>query len=163
MPQATTPASQERSGGNGDMATRSPPFVRKVRTAQPDKDVQVWFQDEARFGQQGTLTHVWARRGTRPQAIKQTEYDWIYMYGAVNPRNGDSVALLAPTVNTLVMNHHLRMIGEQVGPGVHVVLVLDQAGWHRSNGLTIPKNVTLLPLPPYSPEFNAIEFCYLDQ
>ncbi len=103
------------------------------------------------------LTHVWARRGSRPQAIKQTEYDWLYMYGAVNPHNGDSVALLAPTVNTLVMNQHLRMIGEHVGPEVHVVLVLDQAGWHRSKGLRVPANITLLPLPPYSPELNPIE------
>lgn len=79
------------------------------------------------------------------------------MYGAVNPRNGDSVALLAPTVNTFVMNEHLRMIGEHVGPDVHVVLVLDRAGWHRSKGLRVPANITLLPLPPYSPELNPIE------
>jgi transposase len=121
------------------------------------REVQVWFQDEARFGQQGTLTHVWAPRGSRPRAIKQTEYDWIYLYGAVNPRSGDSVALLAPTVNTFVMNQHLRMISEHVGPDVHVVLVLDQAGWHMSKGLQVPENITLLPLPPYSPELNPIE------
>jgi len=119
--------------------------------------VQVWFQDEARFGQQGTLTHVWAPRGSRPQVVKQTEYDWIYLYGAVNPRNGDSVALLAPTVNTFVMNQHLRMISEHVGPDVQVVLVLDQAGWHVSKGLNVPENITPLPLPPYSPELNPIE------
>jgi transposase len=103
------------------------------------------------------LTHVWAPRGSRPRAIKQNEYDWIYLYGAVNPRTGDSVALLAPTVNTFVMNQHLRMISEHVGPNVHVVLVLDQAGWHVSKGLCIPENITLLPLPPYSPELNPIE------
>ena len=103
------------------------------------------------------MTHVWAPRGSRPTAVKQTEYDWIYVYGSVNPRNGDSVALLAPTVNTFVMNQHLRMIGEHVGPDVHVVLVLDQAGWHMSKGLRVPGNITLLPLPPYSPELNPIE------
>lgn len=103
------------------------------------------------------MTHVWATRGSRPRAIKQTEYDWIYLYGAVNPRSGDSVALLAPTVNTFVMNQHLRMISEHVGPDVHVVLVLDQAGWHVSKGLKVPGNITLLPLPPYSPELNPIE------
>lgn len=100
---------------------------------------------------------MWAPRGSRPRAIKQTEYDWVYLYGAVNPRSGDSVALLAPTVNTFVMNQHLRMISEHVGPDVHVVLVLDQAGWHVSKGLQVPENITLLPLPPYSPELNPIE------
>jgi transposase len=103
------------------------------------------------------LTHVWAPRGSRPRAVKQTEYDWIYLYGAVNPRNGNSVALLAPTVNTFVMNQHLRMISEHVGPNTHVVLVLDQAGWHMSRGLQVLENITLLPLPPYSPELNPIE------
>ena len=103
------------------------------------------------------MTHVWARRGSRPRAVKQTEYDWIYLYGAVNPRSGDSVALLAPTVNTFVMNQHLRMISEHVRPDVHVVLGLDQAGWHLSKGLKVPANITLLPLPPHSPELNPIE------
>ena len=71
--------------------------------------------------------------------------------------SGDSVALLAPTVNTFVMNRHLRMISKHVGRDVHVVLVLDQAGWHRSKGLAVPANITLLPLPPYSSELNPIE------
>ena len=117
----------------------------------------MWFQDESRCGQQGTLTRVWAPRGSRPTVVKQTEYDWIYVFGAVNPQTGDSVALLAPTVNTQVMNIHLRMIAEQVGPRVHVVLVLDQAGWHVAQDLQLPANITLLPLPPYSPELNPVE------
>lgn len=103
------------------------------------------------------MTHVWAPRGSRPRAVKQTEYDWIYLYGAVNPCTGDSVALLAPTVNTFVMNQHLRMISEHVGPDVQVVLVLDQAGWHTAKALRVPDNITLRPLPPYSPELNPIE------
>lgn len=103
------------------------------------------------------MTNVWARRNSRPRAVKQTEYDWIYLFGAVNPHNGDSVTLLAPTVNSSMMNQHLRMISEHVGPTVHVVLVLDQAGWHRSKALKVPDNMTLLPLPPYSPELNPIE------
>lgn len=119
--------------------------------------MQVWFQDEARFGQQGTLTYVWAARGSRPRAVKQTEREWVYLYGAVNPLNGDSVALLAPTVNTSIMSRYLRMISEHVGPDVQVVLVLDQAGWHVSKSLKVPENITLLLLPPYSPELNPIE------
>lgn len=55
------------------------------------------------------------------------------------------------------MNEHLRFISEQVGPGRHVVLVLDQAGWHRAKALQVPDNLTLLHLPPYSPELNGIE------
>ena len=56
--------------------------------------------DEARFGQQGTLTRVWARRGTRPVAVRQTKYASCYLYAAVEPATGASAALVAPTVNT---------------------------------------------------------------
>lgn len=111
------------------------------------------------------MTRVWAGRGLRPTAIKQTEYDWIYLFGAVNPQTGDSVALLAPTVNTCLMNTHLRMISEEVGPQVQVVLVLDQAGWHVAKGLHVPDNITLLYLPAYSPELNPVErlWCWLKE
>ncbi len=89
--------------------------------------------------------------------VRQTEYEWIYVFGAVNPANGKSSALLAPTVNTDYMNHHLRFISEQAGRDVHVVLVLDRAGWHIAKALEVPANITLLHLPPYSPELNPVE------
>ena len=111
------------------------------------------------------MTTVWAPRGSRPTAIKQTEYEWIYLMASVNPQTGESVALLAPTVNTDYMNAHLRHLSQQVGPQRHVVLVLDGAGWHVAKALVIPENITLLPLPPYSPELNAAErpWAYLRQ
>jgi transposase len=37
------------------------------------------------------------------------------------------------------------------------VVILDRAGWHRSQGLVVPGNITLLELPPYSPELNPVE------
>jgi transposase len=55
------------------------------------------------------------------------------------------------------MNHHLRFISEQAGPEVQVILVLDRAGWHLSEALQVPENITLLHLPPYSPELNPAE------
>ena len=70
---------------------------------------------------------------------------------------GASSALLAPTVNTDYMNHHLRFISEQVGSEVHVILVLDQAGWHIAKALNVPDNISLFYLPAYSPELNSIE------
>jgi len=60
-----------------------------------------------------------------------------------------------PSVNTELINQHLRFISEEAGQDAHVVLVIDQAGWHRSKRLAVPGNITLLP--PYSPELNVIE------
>lgn len=119
--------------------------------------IEWWFQDEARIGQQGTLTTVWAETGSRPTQVRQTEYQWVYLYAAVNPTSGASSAMLAPTVNTAYMNEHLKFISAQVKPGAHAVLVLDQAGWHVAKALEVPANLTLLHLPPYSPELNPVE------
>lgn len=75
----------------------------------------------------------------------------------MNPATGESSAILTPTVNTGYMNVHLQHISELVGPQRHVVLVLDGAGWHVAKALKVPSNITLLHLPPYSPELNPIE------
>lgn len=128
-----------------------------MKREHPDQEVQVWVQDEARIGQQGTLTKMWAEKGSRPTALKQTEYEWAYLFAAVNPRTGQSSAMIAPTVNTACMNEHLAFISQEAGPAVHVVLVLDQAGWHVAKDLQVPRNLTLLHLPPYSPELNGAE------
>lgn len=113
--------------------------------------------DEARFGQQGTLTTQWAEKGSRPTAVKQTKYEWVYLYAAVDPLSGDSSALLAPHVNIGTMEAFLQILSTEVSADDHLVLVLDQAGWHTSPNLTVPANITLLFLPPYSPELNPIE------
>lgn len=128
-----------------------------MRDAHPDRQVEVWLQDEARFGQQGTLTNVWALKGSRPTAVKQTEYEWCYLYAAVNPATGASAAMLAPSVDTDYMTQHLRIVSQELGPDRHAVLVLDGAGWHVSGKLAVPDNITLLHLPPYAPELNGVE------
>ncbi len=121
------------------------------------KPIEVWFADEARVGQQGTLTRIWAKRGTRPRALKDCRYSWAYIFGAVCPERGVGAGLVMPFADTQAMTAHLAEISAAVAPGAHAVLVLDGAGWHSSAALVVPDNITLLPLPPYSPELNAIE------
>ena len=55
------------------------------------------------------------------------------------------------------MNLHLAEIATKITPGWHAVLLLDQAGWHMSQHLTVPANITLVPLPPKCPELNPVE------
>ena len=119
--------------------------------------VRTLFMDEARLGQQGTLTRVWAKTGSRPTAIRQTRYEWIYPYAAVEPATGGSVALLAPNADTGTVNAFLRMLSKELQSGEHAVLILDGAGWHKSKALAVPDNVTCLLLPAYSPELNPVE------
>jgi transposase len=55
------------------------------------------------------------------------------------------------------MQWHLDEISSQVSPGAHAILIVDQAGWHTTDKLAIPFNITLMPLPPRSPELNSME------
>jgi hypothetical protein len=121
----------------------------------------VWFDDESRFGQQGSLTHVWAPRGTRPRRWRQTEYKWVYLFGAACPATGAAVGWIMPTSNTYCMNLHLAHLSRTAAAEVQIVLVLDNAGWHVSKGLRVPANISLVPLPPYAPELNAMERVWL--
>jgi transposase len=122
------------------------------------KPLEVWWQDEARVGQQGTLTRVWAERGSRPRAPKDRRYAWAYLFGAVCPARGVGAGLVLPRADAAMMSLHLAEIGAQVAPGAHAVAVMDGAGWHQTEGgLHIPPNVTPLRLPPYAPELNPVE------
>jgi hypothetical protein len=137
-------------------------FTALVTAAIPDhargKPVELWWQDEARVGQQGSLTYVWAEKGTRPRAPRDQRYKSTYIFGAVCPTRGVGAGLILPHVNSFAMNLHLKEISTQVSPGAHAVVTLDGAGWHQQGGkLKVPDNITLLPLPPYSPELNPQE------
>ena len=89
--------------------------------------------------------------------MRDSRYEWAYLFGAVCPSRKLGAGLVMPYANTEAMNKHLEEIGKAVTDGAHAALFLDQAGWHGSQGLTVPQNVTLVPLPPYSPELNPVE------
>lgn len=120
--------------------------------------IELWFQDEARVGQKGTLTRIWAKTGSRPRQKRDQRYKCAYIFGAVCPARETGCALVLPHANTQAMTLHLEEISRHVAQGAHAVIVIDGAGWHRTGGkLVVPQNITLLRLPPYSPELNAQE------
>ena len=117
----------------------------------------MWFQDEARIGQKNGLVRQWARRGTRPRQPADQRYQSAYLFGAICPARGVGAALAMPFANTQAMQAHLDEIGRTVARGAHAVLLLDRAGWHTTEKLTIPNNLTLILLPSRSPELNPVE------
>ncbi len=119
-----------------------------VRASLPrGTPVEIWWQDEARVGQKNGITRRWARRGTRPSAPKDQRTKSAYIYGAICPDEGKAAGLVLPRCNTEGMTLHLAEIAATVAPGAHAVLLLDQAGWHASDALIMPPNITLMPLP----------------
>jgi hypothetical protein len=113
-----------------------------VRGAIAPHGVRVFFMDEARFGQQGTITDVWAKTGSRPRAVRQTRYEWCYLYAAVQPATGEFAALVGPNVDTGTMNAFLRILDAKRKPDEHIVLVMDRRAGTRASGCGCPTGST---------------------
>lgn len=109
------------------------------------------------MGQRGSLTRTWARKGTRPRLTRQQQFEYTYLFGAVCPARDRAVGLVLPAVNIHAMLTHLEHISASIPKGRHAVLVLDRAAWHTTAKIRKFDNLTLLPLPPASPELNPVE------
>lgn len=132
-------------------------FLAKTQLSNLDKVVELWYQDESRFGQKGYLTHRWQKKGIRTEVIKQQAFESTYFYGAINPLTGEHHSLLFPTCDNYCTSLFLSSLSKTVPSDKLIVLIMDQAGWHKSQDLKIPENIKLFHLPPYSPQLNPIE------
>ena len=103
------------------------------------------------------MCHRWWRRGERAPGTRQIGYQWAYIFSAVRPDTGDDVTLVMPSVNAKVMDLFLAHFADTLDQDAHAVMMCDGAGWHDERALTVPDNVTLALLPPYSPELNPVE------
>jgi transposase len=114
------------------------------------------FADEARFGRMNRPRPCWAPIGTGPEVAAQLIREYIYLYVAVAPKDGTCVYLIMPTSNTACFQAFLDVLARKFARQ-DILLVLDGAPNHRSRDLAVPNNITLLYLPPYSPELNPKE------
>jgi hypothetical protein len=110
------------------------------------------------MAQKGWIPYQWALVGSRSPAMRDNRQDSVYLFGAICPDREVGAAIIMPAVNTEATNEHLKEISAWVPPGVHATLICDGAGWHqRGNMAVIPANITLMPLPAYSPGLNSME------
>lgn len=128
----------------------------KVEKFLGEQNKMVFFFDEGRFGIRSTLTRMWAKKGTPLNVKIKQGYQSFYMYSAVSPHKGDDFSLILPQVNTEMMNIFLEELSNAYSEYT-ILLIMDQAGWHKSKELNIPPNIQIEFLPPYSPELNPVE------
>ncbi len=114
------------------------------------------FQDEAGFGRINKPRFCWCAKGIRPVVPCHYIREYRYAYGAVEPVTGESFFLVMPRSDTISMNIFLNELSRQY-ENDHIVLVCDGAPWHKSETLETPSNITIIYLPPYTPEMNPIE------
>jgi transposase len=114
------------------------------------------FQDEGRFGRISDPRRCWGPHPIRPDVKAAMVREYIYAYAALSPWDDCLDSLILPDADTEGMNIFLAEVARRHSDDF-IVLVLDGAGWHRARALKVPANMTLLPLPPYSPQLNPVE------
>lgn len=125
----------------------------------PGMTIEAWAEDEHRVGLKSIVRRIWAPKGTRPMAMVKETDEWLYVYAFVHPTSGDTHWLLLPTVTSEVMSLAVATFATEIGagPSKHILLVLDQAGWHTGKEVVIPHGIELVPLPSHSPELQPAE------
>ena len=126
-----------------------------ARSGQP---VRLWVLDEHRYGLLPVIRRVWGRRGVRVHAPYATRYQWGYLHEAMEVDGANRLELLfTPCIDQDVHALFLQQLSATEPAALHLV-IQDQAGFHLpENDPRLPKNLRLLPLPPYSPELNPVE------
>ncbi len=114
------------------------------------------FQDEARFGRINKPKGCWAPAGMRPSVPSQIVREYTFVFAAVSPLEGVLDSLVLPLVNAETMSIFLKEVADR-HPEDFILMVMDQAGWHRALELRIPDQMRIIFLPPYSPELNPVE------
>ena len=117
---------------------------------------RIVFQDEARFARMVRIRRCWAPVALRPKVDNGYERQFVYVYGAVSPLQGQLDWKICSKMNTEEMNGFLLQVS-QAHPDEFIFMVLDGASSHRSQELRIPENMHLYRLPGYSPELNPQE------
>ena len=110
-----------------------------------------------RIGQKNKLSSMGQTWHAPAGAPRPCAPNGRYIFGAICPAKGKGAGLVMPWCDTDAMAAHLIEISAAVDPGAHAVLIVDQAGWHLTPKLAIPDNITVLALPPRSPELNPVE------
>lgn len=129
-----------------------------MKAAHPHDTVEVWCQDEARFGLQPIRRRLWAVKGERPLAQVAPAYEWLWLYAAAHPASGKSFWLSMPRLDGELTQMFVdEFAAAQVPVGKQVILCWDGAPAHRAKRLRVPPRLTLVRLPAYTPELNPAE------
>jgi transposase len=143
-----------------DFIDKFPEKVRNLAEKYPEEEIDVWFFDEHRVGLKPILRKVWSETGNRPIAMGHHRYEWLYVYGFVQPKTGETIWYLIPRVNTQWLNivfENFARDRQREGVKSRALVVEDNAGWHRSKKVELPDSIHIEYLPAYSPELQPAE------
>jgi transposase len=126
-------------------------------TAPEGKKIYIWVMDEHRYGLNSLTRKVWTLIGERPVVPYQKKRKWGDLYGAMEVGTGRAELLYTSGVSLEWTYIFLEQLAATDPEGIHVVIG-DRATWHPlPDDPLLPKGISILPLPAYSPELNPAE------
>ena len=153
---AATAAPEKRPGASTGLQKELAELAQAEVKRQRPRAVRLFFEDQARFARISDPRRCWAPQPLRPEAGAQIIRQYSYAFAAVCPHDGTLHSLLLPDVDSEAMSTFLAELARPY-PQEILLVVVDGAGWHRSNDLEVPDNLRLVRLPPYSPPLNPVE------
>ena len=118
--------------------------------------MNLYFQDESRFGLKTHIGKCLTARGLKPVVKYQHKFANTYLYGAYSPINGDSFVYEIENLGKDIFHQYLQKMSEHK-PHEYKIVVIDNAGFHSTKNIELPKNICLLAIPTYTPELNPCE------
>ena len=117
---------------------------------------------------ESTITRMWYRKGGRPKVRSYAGRKSVSYSGYVNPTTGKLFVARPDWFNYSTTIECLRafIARQDMTEGKHLFLVMDNAPWHRKAKRLIESEqeyedirnaLTIISLPPYSPDLNPIE------
>jgi len=120
------------------------------------ESVNLYFQDESRFGLMTHMGRCLTAKGVKPIVRYQHAFKNTYLYGSFSPINGDAFVYEIEGTTSEIFHKYLVEFSKYK-PKELKVIVIDNAGFHSLQKFDIPKNTKLIRIPPYSPELNPSE------
>jgi len=114
------------------------------------------FYDESRFGLITDIGRKWTAKGIKPIIPSQQKYKYFYLYQATDIKSGEDFSMYISHLDSVCFNEYLNQLSEKFKKD-KIVLIMDNASFHKSKQLKIPKNIKIEYIPPYSPELNPQE------
>ena len=118
--------------------------------------MNLYFQDEARFGMMNHLGKYLTACAIKPIVTYQHIFKTTYLYGSYSPIDGDSFVWEINGVDNKIFEEYLKEFS-LYRPKEYKIVVIDNAGFHSTKNIQVPDNIYLLRIPPYNPELNPCE------
>lgn len=130
--------------------------IKKYYTKFNYTSIDFACQDESRFGLMTKQKKVLVKRGIKPIGKFQHTYKQLWLWGIFSMINGSSFYWETPIVNNIIFEEYLKAYSD-LDPKKLTIMIIDNAGFHSDKNISIPKNIILMRIPPYTPELNPAE------